>query len=110
MPDLVGPDGFQLAIILTAAGATIGAGIVASAVEVLKRIGGIGPPVTKNAATIATLLCAVLVAAAYASQTTLGGGTEAVSIEGVVAAVIAWLGMAAIAGKAYDVVSDARSK
>lgn len=100
---------FDLAIILTAAGATVGAGLVSTIVEVLKRIAGIGPLVSKSPATVAVVLDGLLVAAAYASVTTIGGGLEVVSIAGVVGAVIAWGGMAAISTKAYEVVAARRS-
>ena len=96
---------FDLAIVLTAAGATVGAGVVSSIVEVLKRIAGIGPIVSRSPATVAAILDGLLVAAAYASATTIGGGTELVSIPGVVSAIIAWGGMALISTKAYEVVA-----
>lgn len=96
---------FDLAIVLTAAGATVGAGLITGIVEVLKRLGPIGTLVSRGPATVAFILGALLVAAAYASVTTIGGGTEPVTVEGVVAAVIACFGIAAISTKAYDVAS-----
>ena len=54
---------FDLAIVLTAAGATVGAGVVSSIVEVLKRIAGIGPIVSRSPATVAAILDGLLVAA-----------------------------------------------
>jgi hypothetical protein len=100
---------FDPALILTAAGATVGAGLVSTIVEVLKHIAGIGPIVQRSPATWAVVLDGLLVAGSYASITNIGGGVEPVSLPGVIAAVIAWGGMAAISTKAYEVVAARRS-
>lgn len=100
---------FDLAIVLTTAGATVGAGVVSTVTEVLKHVPGLGTLVQRNAAGVAIILDGLLVAAAYANLTTIGGGAELVSIPGVVGAIVAWAGMSAISLKAYEVVAARRT-
>lgn len=93
--ELPDPSNFDPAILLTLAGGTIAAGIISSLVEALKRLPGIGAAVNANAAAVATLGSFVLVFAAYLT-------TQTVTTVGLFGAFVASLGVAAIAGKAYD--------
>lgn len=97
MPE-IDPTNFDPAILLTAAGATVAAGLIASLVEALKRLPGIGAVVNANAAAVATLASFGLVFAAYVT-------TQTVTPVGVFGAFVASLGVAAMAGKAYDVAA-----
>ncbi len=105
MPEL-DPSNFDPAILLTMAGGTIAAGIVASVVEALKKLPfGIGPWIdAKREPGIATLASFAVIGAAwwvtYPAHDTLTG----------FGAFVAALGVAAIAGKSHDVVATVTSK
>ncbi len=104
MPEL-DPSNLDPAILLTMAGGTIAAGIVASVVEALKKLPGIGPWIdAKREPGVATLASFVIVGYAY---WVTHPAPDPISIFG---ALVAALGVAAIAGKSHDVVSNVTSK
>ncbi len=93
------PDGttVTLALILTGAGTTIAATIIASVIEILKRIPALGPRLDAGMESAASvLLAAILVVYAYVNTATV------IDAAGAFAAFLAWVGIAGLAGKAYD--------
>jgi hypothetical protein len=108
MPDL---ESFDLAIILTAAGATVGAALITGFIGILKKLGGVGAWVDASREPMVSFaLSALLVAAAYYSTSTLGGGTVEIGAPSLFAAFLAWYGIAQIAMGVHDTVSTVRSK
>jgi hypothetical protein len=102
MPEL--PSDFDPALLLTMAGGTIAAGIVASVVEALKKLPGIGPWIdAKREPGVATLASFVVIFSAYFITDTT---PDAIGIFG---AFVAALGVAAIAGKTHDVAATVTS-
>ncbi len=103
MPEL--PANFDLAIVLTAAGATISAGLIASVIEVLKKVPVIGPIIdAKREPGAGVILSAGLVAyTVYA----LALPVDAVSLFGYF---FAFLGIAALASKSHDLAATVTSK
>lgn len=96
MPEGTDPT---LALVLTGAGVTVSAGLIASLIEIAKRLPGLGDKlVGSTAAALATVLSALLVAYAYVATTVT---FDPVSAFG---AFLAFVGIAGLAGKAYDVV------
>ena len=92
-----GTDTLTLELILTGAGVTVAAALIASIIEILKRLPGLGAVLEGgNAGAASTLLAAVLVVYAYLATAT------AVDPAGAFAAFLAWVGIAGLAGKAYD--------
>ena len=91
-----GTDTLTLELILTGAGVTVAAALIASIIEILKRLPGLGSVLQSNAGAASTLLAAALVAYAYLAT--------AVTVDPVTAfgAFLAWVGIAGLAGKAYD--------
>lgn len=103
MPDL-DPANFDPAILLTMAGGTIAAGIVASIIEALKRLPGVGAWIdAKREPGAATLVSFAVVAYAYFVTT---DKPDPVSAFG---AFVAALGVSALASKAHDVASTMRN-
>lgn len=103
MPD-IDPASFDPAILLTMAGGTVAAGIVASVVEALKKIPGIGPWIdAKREPGVATLASFLVIGYAYWVTHPV---PDAITAFG---AFVAALGVAAIAGKTHDVASTMRS-
>jgi hypothetical protein len=92
-----GTDTLTLELILTGAGVTVAATLIASTIEILKRLPGLGSALGSNAGAASTLLAGVLVVYAYLATAT------AVEAAGAFAAFLAWVGIAGLAGKAYDV-------
>ncbi len=93
------PDGttITLALILTGAGTTVAAALIASVIEILKRIPALGPRLDAGMeGATSILLAAILVAFAYVNTVT------AIEPAGAFAAFLAWVGIAGLAGKAYD--------
>lgn len=89
---------FDLAIVLTAAGATAAAGLIATLIELAKTLPAIGPWIdAKREPGVAVLLSAVLVSYAYLVTTV----PDPVSAFG---AFLAFVGIAALASKAHDTV------
>lgn len=86
-----------LALVLTGAGVTVSATLIASVIEILKRLPGLGPALDAGRETLlATILAAILVV--YALLAT----TPVVDAFNAFAAFLAWVGIAGLAGKAYD--------
>lgn len=89
---------FDLALILTAAGATVAATIIASIIELAKKLPYIGTWIdAKREPGSAVLLSALLTALAYFATVTVPDAFNAF------AAFLAFLGIAGLATKAYDV-------
>lgn len=95
------PD-IPLAIILTMAGGTIAAGIIASLVQVLKRVPRFGAWLDANNEPGVVLLFSFAITL-YAALGTITVWTP----EQGFAVFLAWLGIAGLATKAYDVAPQA---
>lgn len=89
-------DNTTLALILTGAGVTVAATIIASFVEVIKRAPIVGALVERNPSTTAFIGAAALVAYAYLATTPARDAANAFG------AFLAFLGVAGLSGKAYD--------
>lgn len=101
------PDGtdLTLALILTGAGTTVAATLIASVIEIAKR--ALGPAggwldAGKEGA-VSVVLSAVLVAYAYLATVPSPDAASAF------AAFLAFIGIAGLAGKAYDVGSSVKA-
>lgn len=104
MPPDVDPTNFQLALILTAAGATVAATLIASVIEILKRLPGFGAWLDAGReAGAAVLLSAVLVGYAYLTTTPVPDAASGF------AAFLAFVGIAGLAGRAYDVTATIKA-
>lgn len=99
MPE--GTEALTLAIILTGAGTTISAALIASVIQILKRLPGAGRWIDANREPgLAVLLSALLVGYAFVATTTVPDLLNGF------AAFLSWVGIAGLAGKAYDVAPD----
>lgn len=106
MPAEIDPASFQLALLLTAAGATVGATIIASIIEAAKRIPRFGAWLDAgNETTVATLLAFGLTLFAYVSTTPPADIDAASGF----AAFLAFLGIAGLAGRAYEAGATVRA-
>lgn len=107
--DVAGVDPGQaqaiLAGILTLAGATLTATIVAGLIETLKRLPGVGPQLDAGREyVLALILWAILIVYAVAA---LAYPTDPVALFGYA---LAWWGGAKLSGAAYDTASSAKAK
>jgi hypothetical protein len=92
---------FTLAIVLTAAGAMGAAALIATLIELLKKVDPIGPWIdAKREPGVAFFLSALLVAYAYIFTTPLPDPVNAF------AAFLAWVAIARLAMASHDVVSN----
>ena len=96
------PEGtdLTLALVLTGAGVTVSAALIASVIEILKRLPGLSSVVGANPAAVATVLAAVLVGYAYVVTVPAKDGVNGF------AAFLAFVGVAGLAGKTYDVAKS----
>ena len=102
MPEL--PADFDLALVLTAAGATVSAALIASLLELLKKVPVVGPFIDdKREPGFGVLFSALLVAYAVAA---LSLPIDGVSLFGYF---LAFLGIAGLSSKAHDVASTVAS-
>lgn len=93
---------FDLAIVLTAAGATVSAALIASLIQVMKRVPTIGAFIDdKREPGVALILSVALVAYAFLATTPKLDAMNAF------AAFLAWLAVAGLATKAHDVTPEA---
>jgi len=91
----------DLAMILTAAGATLAAATIASVIQIAKKLPVIGAWIdAKHEPGVAVILSAVLVGYAYLAT------TPSIDAVNAFAAFLAWIGIAGLAGKTYDVAAD----
>jgi hypothetical protein len=89
------------AVVLTAAGATASAALITGVIAILKRLLAIGPWIdAAREPTVAFVLSAVLVIVAVVSVGTF-------SAEALLAAFLAWFGIAQIAMGVHDTVKSA---
>lgn len=96
-------DTITLGLFLTAAGATVGGALITGLIGILKKLGGLGTWIdASREPTVAFILSALLVIAAYAGTLTMLGGVDTVSIQGVFAAFLAWYGIAQISMGVHD--------
>lgn len=98
------PEGTQvtLDLILTAAGASVAAGLIATILQALKRLPGLGPWLDENREPWAVLIVSVvLVAYAYIATTSTPGDPVALF-----AAFLAWVNIAALTSKAHDLAPE----
>jgi hypothetical protein len=103
MPEGIDTDTLTLALVLTGAGTTIAAALIASVIEILKRLPGLGTLVSANAAAVSTGLALVLIVYAYLATTATPDAASAF------AAFLAFVGVAGLAGKTYDVAKSIRA-
>lgn len=102
MPEL--PQTFDLTLVLTAAGATVSAALIASILEALKKLPVIGPFIDdKREPGFGVLLSALLVAYTVAA---LSLPVDLVSLFGYF---VAFLGIAALASKTHDIATTVTS-
>jgi hypothetical protein len=95
MPE--GTDTFTLSVVLTAAGATVSAGLIASVIQLLKLVPVFGPWIDENREPgVAVILSGILVGVAY-----FGTSTDINILSGF-AAFLAWVGIARLATAGYD--------
>lgn len=99
MPSDVDTTQLTLALVLTGAGTTVAATLIASIIEIAKRtLGPIGVALDAGKeGALATILAAVLVGYAYLATTPVPDPFSGF------AAFLAWVGIAKLAGAAYDV-------
>jgi len=91
-------DTFDLALILTAAGATVSAALIAAVTQIAKRVPAFGTWLDAGKeATFALLLSFLLVGYAFVAT------TPTPDLFNGFAAFLAWVGVAGLATKAYDV-------
>jgi len=96
MPDTT-PETVTLALLLTGAGATVAATIIASVIEILKRLPGIGEALDAGRETLlATIFSGVLIGYAFVVT------TPVIDAFNGFAAFLAWIAVAKLAGAAYD--------
>lgn len=104
MPPDIDPTAFQLSLILTAAGATVAATLIAAVIELAKKLPVIGPWVdAKREPGIAVLLSFGLVIYAYFAT------TPNVNPVNGFAAFLAFIGVAGLATKSYDVAVSVKA-
>ena len=98
-------EDINLAIVLTAAGATLSAALIASVIEVAKKIPALGPWLdAKHEALASYVFAAGLIVWAV-----IGTGQQLTAMTAF-ADFLAWLGIAKLAGAAYDAGADAKDK
>lgn len=91
-----------LALVLTAAGATVSAGVITGLIAIAKNIVKIGPLIDAgNEPTLAFILSGLLVLVAYLS-------VGMFTVQSGFAAFLAWYGIATISMGTHDRVSDIR--
>lgn len=97
-PSAFDPQSFDLAIILTAAGAVVASALIAAFIQLLKRLGSLGDIIEAGREpTIAIALSAILVAYAFVAV------AVPVSLPSLFMAFLAFLNIAGLASKVYDV-------
>lgn len=98
LPD---PSSFDLSIILTMAGGTIAAGLIAYLIEVVKRTPGFGAWLENgHEVTVSLILSVVLVVyAAVATHVPL-------TLVSAFSVFLAWLGIAGLSTKVHDITPD----
>lgn len=102
MPPTIDPGSLELAAVLTAAGATVAAGLIAAVIQLLKYLPGLGRWLDdQHEALVAELLALLLVVYAFL------GTTPVPTFANAFAAFLAFVGIAALATKAYDVANAA---
>lgn len=97
------PEGTQITldVVLTAAGATIAAGLIATIIQILKNLPGFGTWLDSgHEAWAAMILSIALVAWAYVATTSQPDPVNAF------AAFLAWVNIAALATKAHDAAPE----
>jgi hypothetical protein len=94
-------DQFPLEIVLTMAGGTVAAGLIASVVQILKRVPAFGAWLDAGREPLFVLLLAAALVV-YAALATITVWLPATPF----AVFLAWVGIAALATKAYDVSPD----
>jgi len=95
MPE--GTDGLTLTLVLTAAGATLSATLIASLIQLLKYVPVVGPWLdAKREPGAAVILAGVLVVVAYI------GTIASPDLISAFAAFLAWVGIARLATAGYD--------
>ena len=97
-PSAFDPQTFDIGIILTAAGAVVASGIIAAVIQLLKRVPVFGDWLdAKHESFIAVVLSAILVGYTFAAI------SVPVSLVSLFMAFLAFINIAGLAAKAYDV-------
>lgn len=97
MPNI--DEGLTLAVVLTAAGATVAGALITGVVQIVKVLLGSAWPGAAASRTLAFVLSLVIVAWAYV------GTSVTVDAETAFGAVVAWYGIARLAMAVYDDVA-----
>ncbi len=94
MPNPIDPSVLQLAMVLTAAGATVSAALIAAVILILKRVPGLGPIIANdNENFTAVVLAAALVIYAYVATVPAPG-----DLANIFSAFLAFVGIATLSG------------
>lgn len=102
MPEI--PQNFDLTLVLTAAGATVSAALIASIIEVLKKAPVIGPWIDDTREPgFGVLLSALLVAYTVAAL------QLPIDLVSLASYFVAFLGIAALASKSHDLAASVTS-
>jgi hypothetical protein len=98
-------EGFDLAVVLTAAGATVSAALIASVIEVFKKAAFVGTWVDAQHEVLVSyvLAAALVVLAVLATHQTL-------NVLSVFSDFLAWLAIAKLAGAAHHTGTSAMAK
>lgn len=97
MPSEIDPSTLTLALILTGAGTTVAATVIASLIEIFKRFPGVGPALDAGLeGAVSVILAAILVAYAYIATHPIADAMSGF------AAFLAFVGIAKLSGGAYD--------
>lgn len=98
------PADLTLALVLTAGGATVAAGVITGLIAMLKRLAGIGPLIDAgNEPTVAFFLSAALVAVAFATSAPH-------DVPSAFGAFLAWYGIAQVAMGIHDTVRSVTAR
>lgn len=96
---------FDLALVLTAAGATVAAALITGLIEIIKKLPGVGPALDAgNEPAVAFIFSALLVVVAYVAT-----AAGVYNVQGAFAAFLAWYGIAQISMGVHDNVASLRS-
>jgi hypothetical protein len=99
MPSGTDINSLTLALVLTGAGVTVSAALIAAVIEILKRVGPLGTWIdAKREPGVAVVLSAALVGYAYLTTSTVDPITA-------FGAFLAFVGIAGLASKTHDVAA-----
>jgi len=97
-------EDISLAVVLTAAGATLSAALIASVIQVVKKVPALGPWLDAEHEALASYV----LAAGLVVWAVIGVGQE-ISALTLFTDFLAWLGIAKLSGAAYDSALDVKA-